>query len=105
MVLPSTIAEGARRFADRTAYVAPTGWALSYADIDRISDEAAVGLAQRGVRTGDVVALALPPRPAYVPAYCPAAQLGAITAGGKDPPSAGGAAPGAARARPAHHPP
>src|SRR2546423_9790079 len=89
MVLPATIAEAARRFADRTAYVAPTGWALSYADIDRISDEAAVGLAQRGVRTGDVVALALPPGPEYVLAYCAAAKLGAITAGVNDRLSAG----------------
>src|SRR6266516_5547543 len=84
MVLPSTIAEAARRFADRTAYVAPTGWALSYADIDRISDEAAVGLAQRGVRTGDVVALALPQGPEYLLAYLAAAKLGAITAGVND---------------------
>src|SRR2546423_10342711 len=84
MVLPATIAEAARRFADRTAYVAPTGWALSYADIDRISDEAAVGLAQRGVRAGDVVALVLPPGPEYLLAYCAAAKLGAITARGND---------------------
>ena len=50
-MLPLTIAEAARRFADRTAYVSPAGWALSYADVDRISDEVAVGLAKRGVRT------------------------------------------------------
>ena len=40
---PGTIAEAARRFADRTAYVAPDGWALTYADLDRITDEVAVG--------------------------------------------------------------
>ena len=39
--LPWTIAEAARRFADRTAYVTPLGWSLSYADVDRISDEVA----------------------------------------------------------------
>jgi acyl-CoA synthetase (AMP-forming)/AMP-acid ligase II len=89
MVLPSTIAEAARRFADRTAYVAPSGWALSYADVDRISDEAAVGLAQRGVRMGDVVALVLPPGPEYLLAYCAATKLGAITAGVNDRLSAG----------------
>ncbi len=43
-----TIAEAARRFADRTAYVTPRGWSLSYADVDRISDEVAVGLAAPG---------------------------------------------------------
>jgi acyl-CoA synthetase (AMP-forming)/AMP-acid ligase II len=84
MVLPSTVAEAARRFADRTAYVTPAGWALTYADIDRISDEVAGGLAHRGVRTGDVVALALPPGPEYLIAYCAAAKLGAITAGVND---------------------
>jgi acyl-CoA synthetase (AMP-forming)/AMP-acid ligase II len=84
MVLPSTVAEAARRFADRTAYVTPAGWALSYADIDRISDEVAGGLAQRGVGSGDVVALAFPPGPEYLLAYCGAAKLGAITAGVND---------------------
>ncbi len=83
-MLPSTLAEAARRFADRTAYVAPAGWALTYADVDRISDEAAVGLEQRGVRAGDVVALVLPPGPEYLLAYCAAAKLGAITAGVND---------------------
>jgi acyl-CoA synthetase (AMP-forming)/AMP-acid ligase II len=88
-MLPLTIAEAARRFADRTAYVAPAGWALSYADVDRISDEVAVGLATRGVRAGDVVALMLPPGPEYLLAYCATAKLGAITAGVNDRLSAG----------------
>ena len=60
-MLPLTIAEAARRFAHRTAYVAPRGWELSYRDVDRISEEAAVGLARHG-RAGDVVALAAPGR-------------------------------------------
>src|SRR6267154_1949082 len=47
--LPWTIAEAARRFADRTAYVTPLGSTLTYADVDRVSDEVAVGLAARGV--------------------------------------------------------
>jgi acyl-CoA synthetase (AMP-forming)/AMP-acid ligase II len=88
-MLPLTIAEAARRFADRTAYVSPAGWALSYADVDRISDEVAVGLAKRGVRAGDVVALVLPPGPEYLLAYCAIAKLGAITAGINDRLSAG----------------
>src|SRR4051794_28479662 len=83
-MLPLTISEAARRFADRTAYVAPAGWGLSYAELDRISDAVAVGLARRGVGEGDVVALVLPPGPEYLLAYCGAAKLGAITAGVND---------------------
>ena len=83
-MLPQTIAEAARRFAERTAYVAPTGWELSYRDLDRISDEVAGGLAARGVRAGDVVALVLPPGPEYLLVYCGAAKLGAVTAGVND---------------------
>ncbi len=82
--LPWTIAEAARRFADRTAYVTPRGWTLSYADIDRLSDEVAVGLAARGVGAGDVVALVLPPGPEYLLLYAAVAKLGAITAGVND---------------------
>jgi acyl-CoA synthetase (AMP-forming)/AMP-acid ligase II len=82
--LPWTIAEAARRFADRTAYVTPLGWPLSYADVDRISDEVAVGLTARGVRAGDVVGLVLPPGPEYLLAYAAIAKLGAITAGVND---------------------
>jgi len=83
-MLPATITEAARRFTDRTAYVTDAGWALTYADVDRLSDEAAVGLARRGLRTGDVVALVLPPGAEYLVAYCAAAKLGAITAGVND---------------------
>jgi acyl-CoA synthetase (AMP-forming)/AMP-acid ligase II len=83
-MLPQTIAEAARRFGDRTAYVAPDGRRLSYADVDRVSDEAAVGLAVRGVRAGDVVALVLPPSVEYLLAYCAAAKIGAITTGVND---------------------
>ena len=82
--LPWTIAQAARRFADRTAYVTPQGWALSYADVDRISDEVAVGLAARGVGAGDVVGLVLPAGPEYLLTYAATAKLGAITAGVND---------------------
>jgi acyl-CoA synthetase (AMP-forming)/AMP-acid ligase II len=84
MSLPETVAEAARRFGDRTAYVTPDGRPVSYAEIDRASDEAAVGLAVRGVRTGDVVALGLPPSIEYLLAYVAAAKLGAIAAGVND---------------------
>ena len=83
-MLPATIAEAARRFADRTAYVTDPGWTITYADIDRITDEVAAGLAARGVGAGDVVALVLPPGPEYLFAYGAAAKLGAITAGVND---------------------
>src|SRR2546421_9691687 len=89
-MLPAIARETARRFADATAYVAPDGWALSYRELDRVSDELAVGLARRGLTAGDVLALVLPPSPEYPAAYLAAAKLGAITAGGNHPPTAGG---------------
>jgi acyl-CoA synthetase (AMP-forming)/AMP-acid ligase II len=83
-MIPTTVAEAARRFGDRIAYVTELGWSLTYADLDRISDEVAGGLAREGVRAGDVVALVLPPGAEYLLAYCAAAKLGAITAGVND---------------------
>jgi acyl-CoA synthetase (AMP-forming)/AMP-acid ligase II len=83
-MLPAIAREAARQFADATAYVAPDGWELSYRNLDRVSDELAVGLARRGVTAGDVVALVLPPSPEYPVAYLAAAKLGAITAGVND---------------------
>src|SRR6266540_5103737 len=83
-MLPAIAREAARRFADATAYVAPDGWALRYGDLDRVSDELAVGLARRGLGAGDVLALVLPPGPEYPIAYIAAAKLGAITAGISD---------------------
>jgi acyl-CoA synthetase (AMP-forming)/AMP-acid ligase II len=83
-MIPATVAEAARRFGDRIAYVTEPGWSLTYEEIDQISDEVAAGLAREGVREGDVVALVLPPGPEYLLAYCGAAKLGAITAGVND---------------------
>ena len=80
-MIPVTVAEAARRFGDRIAYVSEHDWSVTYADIDRISDEVAAGLAREGVREGDVVALVLPPGIEYLLAYCGAAKIGAITAG------------------------
>ena len=65
-------------------YVTPDGSELSYAALDRLSDEVAAGLAARGVRAGDVVALLLPSGPAYAVAYAAAAKIGAVTAGVND---------------------
>jgi acyl-CoA synthetase (AMP-forming)/AMP-acid ligase II len=73
--------EAARRFGDTAAFVAADGWSLSYADLDRISDEAAGGLRRRGIGEGDVIALVLSALPEYMVAYVASAKLGAITAG------------------------
>ena len=80
-MLASTVREAAGRFGDLAAFVAAEGWPLSYAALDRLSDEAAVGLADLGVAEGDLVALTLPSTPDYVVAYAALAKLGAITAG------------------------
>ena len=81
MTLAGIVSEGARRFGDRPALVAPEGWALSYAELDRVSDAVATGLQARGIGAGDVVALLLPASPDYVVAYVAAAKAGAATAG------------------------
>jgi acyl-CoA synthetase (AMP-forming)/AMP-acid ligase II len=79
--LPQTAREAARRFGDVAAFETADGWELSYADLDRISDEVAVWLARRGVREGGVVVLSLPSTVEYAVAYIAAAKIGAITAG------------------------
>jgi len=79
-LLAETAVEAARRFAERPALVAEAGWSLSFTDLDRRSDEVAVGLEGHGVREGDVVALVLPSGPEHIVAYLGAAKLGAITA-------------------------
>jgi acyl-CoA synthetase (AMP-forming)/AMP-acid ligase II len=83
-MLAATLREAAQRFGDSAAYVTPDGWELSYTALDRLSDEVAGGLEQRGVGLGDVVALVLPPGPEYLVAYLAAAKIGAITAGVND---------------------
>jgi acyl-CoA synthetase (AMP-forming)/AMP-acid ligase II len=81
MTLTSCLSEAARRFGDAPAYVTEQGLTISYADLDRASDEVAVGLGRRGVGQGDVVALCLPTIPEYIVAYLAGAKLGAVTAG------------------------
>jgi len=83
-VLPETLCEAARRFGERTAYVAEAGWSLTYTDLDRASDAAAVGLARHGVGIGDVVGVVLPPTPDFLIAYLAIAKVGAIIAGVND---------------------
>ena len=54
---------------------------MSFADLDRLSDEAAAGLATRGVVEGSVAVLLLGSTPDYAVAYGALAKLGAATAG------------------------
>lgn len=80
-MLGSLVTEAARRFGERPALTTPQGWSLGYAQLDRFADEAAAGLARRGIGSGDVVALVLPSGCAYAVAYVALARLGAITVG------------------------
>jgi acyl-CoA synthetase (AMP-forming)/AMP-acid ligase II len=80
-MLAGVVREAARRWGDAVAYVAPSGWRLTYSALDRLSDEVAAGLVAREVGAGDVVALVLPPWPEFVVVYAAAAKVGAVTAG------------------------
>ena len=80
-MLGSVTAEAASRFGDSALLVREDGESLSYTDLDRLSDELAVGLRGRGMREGDVLALLVASGPAYVVAYVAAAKIGAVTAG------------------------
>lgn len=66
---------------DADAYVEADGARLSFADWDRAADGVATGLAEHGVRAGDVVCLMLPSCVDYVVAYLGAMRLGALTSG------------------------
>jgi acyl-CoA synthetase (AMP-forming)/AMP-acid ligase II len=83
-MLAVTLREAARRFGSSPAYFAVGGWPISYAALDRVSDELAVGLARRDLAEGSVLGLVLPPGPEYLVAYLAAAKVGAITAGVND---------------------
>jgi acyl-CoA synthetase (AMP-forming)/AMP-acid ligase II len=83
-VLGEVIREAAARYGDTPLYVSPDGHVLSYAALDRLSEDVAAGLRARGVGADDVVALVLPSGPAYAVAYAAAAKIGAITAGVND---------------------
>jgi len=79
--LPVVVAEAARRFGDRPAFVDSDGSVLTYVDLDRRSTEVAAGLARRGIGPGAVVGLALASTSAWVVAYVAAARVGAAIAG------------------------
>jgi acyl-CoA synthetase (AMP-forming)/AMP-acid ligase II len=79
-MLAEISAEAARRFGDLAALITEEGLTISYAQFNRLADEVAVGLAERGVGEGDVVALVMPGVPEHFITYVAAAKLGAITA-------------------------
>lgn len=51
---------------------------LSFADLDRISDRLALGLAERGIRHGDRVAIAMRNCPAWIVSYMAIHKAGAV---------------------------
>ncbi|MGA2520113.1 MAG: AMP-binding protein [Acidimicrobiales bacterium] len=83
-MLGDVVREAGARYGDTPLYVTPGGAVLTYAELDRLSDEVAFGLRARGVAVGDVVALLLPSGAAYAVAYAAAAKAGAVTAGVND---------------------
>ena len=80
-MLDKVVPEAARRFGDHPALLAANGTPVSYTDLDRRSDEVAVGLERRGVGLGSVAALTMASTPDYVVAYIALAKVGAVTAG------------------------
>jgi acyl-CoA synthetase (AMP-forming)/AMP-acid ligase II len=83
-VLGDVVREAAARYGDTPVYVTPEGATLSYAELDRLSDDVARGLAARGIGAGDLVALLLPSGAAYAVAFVAGAKVGAVTAGVND---------------------
>lgn len=79
--LASTVAEAARRFGDRPAFVDPDGTKLSYTALHQISDEVAAGMARRRIGVGSVVGLTLGSTSSWVVAAVAASKVGATTAG------------------------
>jgi acyl-CoA synthetase (AMP-forming)/AMP-acid ligase II len=86
-LLAGTVTEAARRYGDRAAFRLVTSdenlaiGELSYRELDRATDEVAVGLVARGVGPGSVLLLSLPSGTDYAVAYLAAAKVGATTAG------------------------
>ena len=80
-MLATTVAEAGDRYGDRIAFRTSDGDELGYRDLDRATDEAAVGLAALGITRGSLVLLSLPSGLDYIVAYVAAAKLGAATGG------------------------
>ncbi len=71
------LAENAERYGERTALLFK-GRAISYRELERLSDAFAAGLLKLGVRKGDRVALVLPNCPQFLIAEFGAWKVGAI---------------------------
>ena len=80
-ILTAALRGSAERFGDAPAFVTAAGWPVSFAALDVASDEAAAGLADRGLGEGSVVALLLGSTVDYAVAYLALAKLGAVAAG------------------------
>ena len=79
-VLGRTLREAALRFGERDALV-HADRRMTYAELDTATDELAAGFAARGVRAGQLVALALPSALEYVLAFTALSRLDAVTTG------------------------
>src|SRR5262249_16395409 len=78
--LPGFVLEHARERGGHPALVdAADGATLTYADLAELVERIAAGLARRGIRRGDVVALWAPNGPAYAAAFLGIARAGAVT--------------------------
>jgi long-chain acyl-CoA synthetase len=74
-------AETARRFADRTSLMRKVNGkyqGISYAELSKVVDELAAGLAERGVKPGDKVGIYSYNRPEWVATDLAVAKLGAV---------------------------
>lgn len=80
-MLPEVVTKVAAAHGDAVAYRTHDGWDLTYAELDRLSDEAAVWLAMRGLGESSVVALCLPSRVDYIVALVASAKIGALVGG------------------------
>ena len=80
-MLGQTVREAAWRFGETVAFVDPDGTPLTFAELDRRSDEIAGALVRRRHKRGDRVVLRLPSDSSYVIAYAGVAKLGGVTAG------------------------
>ncbi len=79
-VLDDVLREASARHPERRAVV-HDGRELTYAQLAGLTERVAAGLAERGVRHGQLVALVLPSSAEYVVAYLALARLGAVAAG------------------------
>ena len=79
--LTEALRGAASRFGDAPAFVDAGGWPIGFAELDRVTDEVATGLADRGVAEGSVAALLLGSTVDYAVAYLALAKVGAVTAG------------------------